>query len=280
MILARGVAGERSAVLDRVLSLEHCGARPAAGGRDGVAGEARRVAGADARHRRWPVSSACSSAAARSMSPALRPRRSTCALIMALAPLRGAAVLVSCRARKPIHRSQIIGMLLSLAGAGLIITRGQAAVGAGVAIGDLLATDWRCWAGRRIHLAAEPRRQRRELSGADRPVRGGRRAVLAALRHPRNVVRAISRVQRARGAGLSLRRTWSPACLPIRPTPGSARKFGAVSTSLSLYLGPIVSAVLSILFLGEAPIRDPSDRRRAVARRHVVEPAGQAGRAA
>ena len=30
-------------------------------------------------------------------------------------------------------------------------------------------------------------------------------------------------------------------------------KFGAVSTSLSLYLGPIVSAVLSMLFLGEAP---------------------------
>ena len=29
--------------------------------------------------------------------------------------------------------------------------------------------------------------------------------------------------------------------------------FGAVSTSLSLYLGPIVSAVLSIVFLGEAP---------------------------
>ena len=46
---------------------------------------------------------------------------------------------------------------------------------------------------------------------------------------------------------------WSPAFLPIRPMPISARKFGAVSTSLSLYLGPIVSAVLSILFLGEAP---------------------------
>jgi drug/metabolite transporter (DMT)-like permease len=29
--------------------------------------------------------------------------------------------------------------------------------------------------------------------------------------------------------------------------------FGAVSTSFSLYLGPIVSAVLSIIFLGEAP---------------------------
>ena len=34
---------------------------------------------------------------------------------------------------------QIIGMLFSLAGAALIITRGQAAVGAGVAVGDLLA---------------------------------------------------------------------------------------------------------------------------------------------
>src|SRR5205823_14168104 len=32
---------------------------------------------------------------------------------------------------------------------------------------------------------------------------------------------------------------------------GSA--FGAVSTSLSLYLGPIVSAALSIVFLGEPP---------------------------
>ena len=56
-------------------------------------------------------------------------------------------------------------------------------------------------------------------------------------------------------------------------------KFGAVSTSLSLYLGPIVSAVLSMLFLGEAPTVDPSDRWRAVARRHVVEPAGQGERA-
>ena len=60
-------------------------------------------------------------------------------------------------------------------------------------------------------------------------------------------------VQRACGAGVSVCRIWSPACLPIRPTPISAAKFGAVSTSLSLYLGPIVSAVLSILFLGEAP---------------------------
>jgi drug/metabolite transporter (DMT)-like permease len=32
---------------------------------------------------------------------------------------------------------------------------------------------------------------------------------------------------------------------------GSA--FGNLSTSLSLYLGPVVGAVLSIIFLGEAP---------------------------
>jgi drug/metabolite transporter (DMT)-like permease len=32
-----------------------------------------------------------------------------------------------------------------------------------------------------------------------------------------------------------------------------ASAFGALSTSLSLYLGPVVGAVLSIIFLGEAP---------------------------
>ena len=30
-------------------------------------------------------------------------------------------------------------------------------------------------------------------------------------------------------------------------------RFGAVSTSLSVYMGPVVSVVLSIIFLGEAP---------------------------
>ena len=41
--------------------------------------------------------------------------------------------------QEAIDRSQIIGMLVALAGAGLIITKGQAAIGAGVAPGDLLA---------------------------------------------------------------------------------------------------------------------------------------------
>src|SRR2546430_15591214 len=60
------------------------------------------------------------------------------ALIMALAPL--VVLLFSfVLGQEAIHRSQIIGMLLSLAGAALIITKGQGAVGTGVAPGDLLA---------------------------------------------------------------------------------------------------------------------------------------------
>ena len=56
------------------------------------------------------------------------------ALIMALAPL--VVLLFSfVSGQEAIHRNQIIGMLLSLAGAGLIITRGQGAFGAGVAVG-------------------------------------------------------------------------------------------------------------------------------------------------
>ena len=65
-----------------------------------------------------------------------------------------------------------------------------------------------------LHPVAEPGRQRCELSGADRPVRRSGRAVLAALRHPRNVVCACRRVQRTRGAGVSLCRVGPrPVCL-------------------------------------------------------------------
>src|SRR6266850_591594 len=60
------------------------------------------------------------------------------ALIMSLAPL--VVLLFSfVSGQEAIHRNQIIGMLLSLAGAALIITKGHAAIGAGVAPGDLLA---------------------------------------------------------------------------------------------------------------------------------------------
>src|SRR5256886_14796294 len=60
------------------------------------------------------------------------------ALIMALAPL--VVLLFSfVSGQEAIHRQQIIGMLLSLAGAALLITQGEAAAGAGVVTGDLLA---------------------------------------------------------------------------------------------------------------------------------------------
>ena len=60
------------------------------------------------------------------------------ALIMALSPL--VVLLFSfVSGGEAIDRKQVVGMLISLAGAGLIITRGQATVKTGVSPGDLLA---------------------------------------------------------------------------------------------------------------------------------------------
>ena len=56
-------------------------------------------------------------------------------------------------------------------------------------------------------------------------------------------------------------------------------KFGAVSTSLSLYLADRRRRAVDFVSWGGAD-HDPSDRWRTVARRHVVEPAGRAERAA
>src|SRR6185295_19266042 len=137
---------KRSAVLDRVLSLEHRGARPAAGRRDGPAGKARRVAWADARHRRGWLSRHV-----HLRRPGLCRRRYDLGYQPgadhALAPLV-VLMLSFVSGQEAVHRSQIIGMLLSLAGAALIITKGQAGIGAGVAIGDLLALlAMLAWAG-------------------------------------------------------------------------------------------------------------------------------------
>src|SRR5256714_13925075 len=60
------------------------------------------------------------------------------ALIMALAPL--VVLLFSfASGQEAIDRNKIIGMLVSLAGAALIITKGQTTIGSGVSPGDLLA---------------------------------------------------------------------------------------------------------------------------------------------
>jgi drug/metabolite transporter (DMT)-like permease len=147
-------------------------------------------------------------------------------LIMALAPL--VVLLFSfVSGQEAVHRSQIIGMLLSLAGAALIITKGQAGIGAGVAIGDLLALlAMLAWAGYTLL-------QNRVGSGVSFLARIGLFAAVGALFYL--------------FAGLV------PGLFAYSAYAYLGAKFGAVSTSLSLYLGPIVSAVLSILFLGEAP---------------------------
>jgi drug/metabolite transporter (DMT)-like permease len=172
------------------------------------------------------------------------------ALIMALAPL--AVLLFSfISGQEPIHRSQIIGMLLSLAGAALIITKGQAAVGAGVVTGDLLALMAMLgWAGYTLL-------QNRVGSGVSFLARIGLFAAAGALF---SLPFAIHEMWSAPAAAFSGRAALVylfaglvPGLFAYSAYAYLGAKFGAVSTSLSLYLGPIVSAVLSILFLGEAP---------------------------
>jgi len=172
------------------------------------------------------------------------------ALIMALAPL--VVLLFSfVSGQEAIHRNQIIGMLLSLAGAGLIITKGHAAIGAGVAPGDLLALMAMLgWAGYTLL-------QNRVGSGVSFLARIGLFAAAGALF---SLPFAIHEMLSAPAAAFSLRAALVylfaglvPGLFAYSAYAYLGSKFGAVSTSLSLYLGPIVSAVLSILFLGEAP---------------------------
>jgi drug/metabolite transporter (DMT)-like permease len=172
------------------------------------------------------------------------------ALIMALAPL--VVLLFSfVSGQESIHRSQIIGMLFSLAGAALIITRGQAAIGAGVAPGDLLALMAMLgWAGYTLM-------QNRVGSGVSFLARIGLFAAAGALF---SLPFAVHEMWSAPAAAFSGRAALVylfaglvPGLFAYSAYAYLGSKFGAVSTSLSLYLGPIVSAVLSIFFLGEAP---------------------------
>ena len=172
------------------------------------------------------------------------------ALIMALAPL--AVLLFSfVSGQEPIHRSQIIGMLLSLAGAGLIITKGQHAIGAGVVTCDVLALMAMLgWAGYTLL-------QNRVGSGISFLARIGLFAAAGALFSLPFAIHemwtAPSATFGVRAAEVYLFAGLVPGLFAYAAYAWLGAKFGAVSTSLSLYLGPIVSAVLSIAFLGEAP---------------------------
>ena len=172
------------------------------------------------------------------------------ALIMALAPLM--VLLFSfISGQEAIHRSQIIGMLVSLAGAGSIISKGQGAIGSGVAVGDLLALMAMLgWAGYTLL-------QNRVGSGVSFLARIGLFAAAGALFSLPFAVHEMWSAPTAafsgRAALVYLFAGLVPGLFAYSAYAYLGAKFGAVSTSLSLYLGPIVSAVLSILFLGEAP---------------------------
>jgi len=171
-------------------------------------------------------------------------------LIMALAPL--VVLLISfVSGQEAIHRSQIVGMLLALAGAGLIIAKGQGSFSAGVATGDLLVTmAMLAWAGYTLL-------QNRVGSGVSFLARIGLFAAAGALFSLPFAVHemwsAPSAAFSGRAALVYLFAGLVPGLFAYSAYAYLGGKFGAVSTSLSLYLGPIVSAVLSILFLGEAP---------------------------
>ena len=78
---------------------------------------------------------------------------------------------------------------------------------------------------------------------------------------PRNVDGAIRGVQR-QGGEANLFAGLVPGLFAYAAYSWFGSVFGAVSTSLSVYLGPVVGALLSIIFLGEAPGVHSPDRRR------------------
>ena len=172
------------------------------------------------------------------------------ALIMALAPL--VVLLISFMSgQEAIYRNQVVGMLAALAGAGLIITKGQAATGAGVATGDLLALlAMLGWAGYTLL-------QNRVGTGVSFLARIGLFAAAGALFSLPFAIHEMCSAPAAafsgRAALVYLFAGLVPGLFAYSAYAYLGSKFGAVSTSLSLYLGPIISAVLSIVFLGEAP---------------------------
>jgi drug/metabolite transporter (DMT)-like permease len=172
------------------------------------------------------------------------------ALIMALSPL--VVLLFSFMSgREAIDRRQIIGMLVALAGALLIITKGQAAIGAALSPGNLLALlAMLGWAGYTLM-------QNNVGQGVSFLARIGLFAAAGALFSLPFAIHEIWSMPSAafsgRAALVYLFAGLVPGLFAYSAYAYLGSMFGAVSTSLSLYLGPIVSAVLSIIFLGEAP---------------------------
>jgi drug/metabolite transporter (DMT)-like permease len=172
------------------------------------------------------------------------------ALIMALSPLV-VLVLSWMSGLETVGRRQVAGLSISLIGAVLIITKGQARAGAGVAPGDLLVLlAMLGWAGYTLL-------QNRVGRGMGFLARIGLFAAAGALFSLPFAAHEMWSVPEAafsgRAALVYLFAGLVPGLFAYLGYAYLGSTFGPVSTSLSLYLGPIVSAALSVAFLGEAP---------------------------
>jgi len=153
--------------------------------------------------------------------------------------------------KETIGGRQLIGMALALAGALLIIIKGNSSASTGLSIGDFLVTlAMLAWAGYTLL-------QNRVGQGVSFLARIGLFAAAGALFSLPFAVHEIwsapAPAFTGRAALVYLFAGLVPGLFAYGAYAWLGARFGAVSTSLSLYLGPIVSAVLSILFLGEAP---------------------------
>jgi len=147
--------------------------------------------------------------------------------------------------------AQVSNMILARGVAGSVPPFSIAAIDGGVATGDVLALlAMLGWAGYTLL-------QNRVGSGVGFLARIGLFAAAGALF---SLPFAVNEMWSAPSAAFSGRAALVylfaglvPGLFAYSAYAWLGAKFGAVSTSLSLYFGPIVSAVLSILFLGEAP---------------------------
>ena len=172
------------------------------------------------------------------------------ALIMAMSPL--AVLLFSLvSGLEQVNRWQVIGTSVAFAGAVLVITRGQASGGHGVAMGDFLVLlAMLAWAGYTLM-------QNRIGAGVGFLARIGLFAASGALFSLPFALHEMwwepSAVLSLKAAEVYLYAGLVPGLFAYSAYSYLATAFGAISTSLSLYFGPVVGAVLSIVFLGEAP---------------------------
>jgi drug/metabolite transporter (DMT)-like permease len=172
------------------------------------------------------------------------------ALIMAMSPLAVLA-LSFVTGLESINRWQVVGMVIALAGAALVITRGQATGAHGVAMGDVLVL---CaalaWAGYTMV-------QNRVSPDVGFLARIGMFAAAGALFSLPPALHEIwsepSAVFSIKAAEVYLYAGLVPGLFAYAAYSFLASTFGALSTSFSIYLGPVVGAGLSIIFLGEAP---------------------------